>query len=230
MSDTAPAARLSLFPHPGGNSHELDGAWWPRSRATVEELAALFTGMERVGSYSRATLDRSLWPGTPRPFRIARLGRVVRWGGFVAGQDPHRIELFSLIAPFRELLVVPPQVSPRVAARLMDPSEWPDRSRSPTELLSEALEGAGETAIVRTPAALGSGEAGRRPRPRSPAPPRSATRPRGPAEEVGLRQDDVVDLLPGERVAGGRCLGGIDDEDAHRGLDLGWTPVGDGDG
>ncbi|MFI6985971.1 DUF5994 family protein [Embleya sp. NPDC050154] len=158
VSDTAPAARLVLCPHAGGNSHELDGVWWPRSRATVEELAALFTGMERVGSYSRATLDRSLWPGMSRPFRIAGLGRVVRWGGFVAGQDPHRIELFSLIAPFRELLVVPPQVSPRVAAQLMDPSEWPDRTHSPTELLSEALERADETAFVRIPVALGSGE------------------------------------------------------------------------
>ncbi|WP_406300923.1 DUF5994 family protein [Embleya sp. NBC_00888] len=172
MSDTAPAARLFLCPHAGGNSHELDGVWWPRSRATVEELAALFTGMECVGSYSRATLDRSLWPGTPRPFRIAGLGRVVRWGGFVAGQDPHRIELFSLIAPFRELLVVPPQVSPRVAALLMDPSEWPDRSRLPSELLGAALARVSGTAMVRIPA-LGSGEGGRRSRPR----PAAALRP-----------------------------------------------------
>ncbi|MFI1583813.1 DUF5994 family protein [Embleya sp. NPDC020630] len=109
-------ARLTMFACGGGRSDELDGVWWPHSRATVEELAALFTAMESVGSYSRATLDRTLWPGPPRPFRITGLGRVVRWGGFVAGQDPHRVELFSLIDPFRELLVVPPETPPRVAA------------------------------------------------------------------------------------------------------------------
>ncbi|MFF7250209.1 DUF5994 family protein [Embleya sp. NPDC008237] len=153
----APPARLSLFTHAGGRSDELDGVWWPHSRATVEELAALFTGMERVGSYSRATLDRSLWPGVPRPFRIAGLDRVVRWGGFVAGQDPHRVELFSLVDPFRELLVVPPETSPRVAAHLMNMSGPCDGSRSPTELLCDALEWAAESEVGRS-SSRGCGE------------------------------------------------------------------------
>ncbi|MFE2866008.1 DUF5994 family protein [Embleya sp. NPDC059259] len=154
VTDAHAPARLALFACGGGRSDELDGVWWPRSRATVDELAVLFTAMEQVGSYSRATLDRTLWVGPPRPFRITGLGRVVRWGGFVAGQDPHRIELFSLIDPFRELLVVPPETSPRIATYLMNPNRLRDASRSPTQLLDDASERMNDCAVVRAPPTL----------------------------------------------------------------------------
>lgn len=115
----------------------FDGAWWPRSRDFVTEIPPLLTALEGLGHFTRATVDLVLWPGVPRPFEITGLGRAMRWGGFAVGQDPHRIVLYS-VGGVKELLVIPPQTDPRVAAQLMITACAANQTRSATQLLDDS--------------------------------------------------------------------------------------------
>jgi hypothetical protein len=59
----------------------LDGAWWPRSRATVTELTNLVISLDdRQIPVARIMLNPDAWDEHPR--RISVAGRTVRLGWF----------------------------------------------------------------------------------------------------------------------------------------------------
>lgn len=101
MSTTpAVAPRLALRHDPSIRTI-LDGAWWPRSRATVTELTDLVTGLDnRQVPISRIMLNPDGWDEHPR--RVSIAGRTVRLGWFTSldanlliattGTD-HRVDL-----------------------------------------------------------------------------------------------------------------------------------------
>lgn len=79
---TAPtvAPRLALR-HDLSVQTILDGAWWPRSRATVTELTNLIVGLDsRQTPVTRIMLNPDAWEEHPR--RISVAGRTVRLGWF----------------------------------------------------------------------------------------------------------------------------------------------------
>ena len=118
---TAPpalAARVSLKPasnHPG----MVNGAWWPRSRDLVRELPPLIAVLDEAwGQVNRATVNVHMWPDVPKKVRTGT--HTVRVGWFGAEQDPHDICLLSYHRGGRwDLLVIPPELDPDAAARLM---------------------------------------------------------------------------------------------------------------
>ncbi|MFE9120391.1 DUF5994 family protein [Streptomyces sp. NPDC007172] len=133
-TDTPPArvTRTSTTAPTG----QFDGTWWPRSRDCdfPTEAPPLLTALQRLGHFTRATLDLALWPAIPRPFHVAELGQVMRWGDFAWGEDPHRIVLYS-IESREELLVAPPQTDPAAAALLLAAACGPNETRRATRLI-----------------------------------------------------------------------------------------------
>lgn len=128
-------ARVALVSRTDGSGN-FDGAWWPRSRDFPREIPSLLRALLGWGEYTRATVDLALWPGIPRPFEVPGTGRVMHWGGFAVGQDPHRIVLFC-VGDSRDLMVIPPETAPTAVARLMAAACAVDETRSASRLLEE---------------------------------------------------------------------------------------------
>ena len=109
----AVAPRLELRQDPSARTI-LDGAWWPRSRATVTELTNLITALDgRQVPVIRIMLNADAWDEQPR--RISVAGRTVRLGWF------HTLDADLLIAITGtdqrvDLLVIPPDTSTATAA------------------------------------------------------------------------------------------------------------------
>ena len=80
MTET-PAARLDFRVEPTVRTI-LDGAWWPRTRDTASELAALIVALDaRDTPLSLIMLNPSGWQSHPR--RIQAADRIVRVAWFV---------------------------------------------------------------------------------------------------------------------------------------------------
>lgn len=132
-----PAARILLKPpseHPG----MVNGAWWPRSRDLVRELPLLVAALDGVwGQIYHASVQVHMWPDIPKMVRAGR--HIVRVGWFDAEQDPHDICLIS--APGRarwDLLVIPPELDPATAARLMATAATPGNLQTASSLIATA--------------------------------------------------------------------------------------------
>ncbi|MFC9115710.1 MULTISPECIES: DUF5994 family protein [Streptomyces] len=109
---SAPPARLSLTPAPGG----LDGVWWPRSRALSRELPLLTAALDGPwGRLTGVTVNPAHWPVIPSWVSLA--GRAVWVDWSAEEQDPHRLTLFFADGR-RDVLVVPPEAG-AAAAELM---------------------------------------------------------------------------------------------------------------
>jgi hypothetical protein len=141
MSTVPPVApRLELRRDPSARTI-LDGAWWPRSGATVTELTNLIIALDgRQVPVTQIMLNPDAWDEHPR--RISVAGRTVRLGWFIT------LDANLLIATTRtdrrvDLLVVPPTASPASAAAATTMATNGD----PT------LRAAAITAAVATPAA-----------------------------------------------------------------------------
>jgi Family of unknown function (DUF5994) len=113
-----PAARILLKP-PGGHQGVVSGAWWPRSRDLVTELPLLVAALGGIwGQIYHVTVQVRMWPDIPGAVRAGR--HIVRVGWFDAEQDPHDICLLSVPGRGRrDLLVIPPEFDPAIAAHLM---------------------------------------------------------------------------------------------------------------
>lgn len=147
----APAARISLKPA-GSHQGMVNGAWWPRSRDLVRELPPLIAALDKAwGKVDRATVNVNMWPDIPRRVRIGT--HVVRVGWFDAEQDPHDICLLAYSRGGRwDLLVVPPELDPDTAARLMATAAESGNVQTATALLAAAsTSGAGPVVAVETP-------------------------------------------------------------------------------
>jgi hypothetical protein len=109
----AVAPRLELRQDPSVRTI-LDGAWWPRSRATVTELTNLIIALDgRQVPVTRIMLNTGAWDEHPR--RVGVAGRTVRLGWF------HTLDANLLIATTGtdqrvDLLVISPDTSTARAA------------------------------------------------------------------------------------------------------------------
>ncbi|WP_051865393.1 DUF5994 family protein [Streptomyces griseus] len=115
----------------------IDGAWWPRSRDLTAELPALIEILDPLwGRITRVTVNPTFWPVIPR--KVPVRGHVVHVGWFEAEQDPHKLLLLSYTVGRWDLLVIPPETEPAIAARLMATATDPSRSLTATGLIHEA--------------------------------------------------------------------------------------------
>jgi hypothetical protein len=95
----------------------LDGGWWPRSTDPVAELPALVLAIDAVhGPITRLVLSADGWADHPR--RLAVGGRVLRLGYF-ASQPVALLTAMTDGGARVDLLVVPPDANPGVAAAAM---------------------------------------------------------------------------------------------------------------
>ncbi|MER5226907.1 DUF5994 family protein [Streptomyces flaveus] len=112
-----PSTRLALKPM-STSRRGLDGAWWPHSRDLPGELSALADVLDPLwGRITRIAVNPQYWPVIPR--KVPVNGHVVKVGWFARELDPYKIMLLSYTAGRWDLLVIPPEVSPLAAARLM---------------------------------------------------------------------------------------------------------------
>ncbi|MER6082547.1 DUF5994 family protein [Streptomyces sp. NPDC001833] len=152
VEDRTPSSSpLRLVLAPLGTAPALiDGAWWPRSRSLTAELPALIEVLDPLwGRITRVTVNPTFWPVVPR--KVPVQGHVVHVGWFEAEQDPHKLLLLSYTVGRWDLLVIPPETEPAIAARLMAAATDPSGSLTATGLIHEA------EAFVAAEAAAGSG-------------------------------------------------------------------------
>jgi len=137
--DPAPAVRLRIKPT-STHTGMVNGAWWPHSRDLVRELPPLIAALDEVwGRIYHATVQVGMWPEFPK--KIITGEHVVRVGWFDAEQDPDDICLISLRGGARrDLLVVPPELDPAAAERVMAAAASVDNFQSAEELLAAARE------------------------------------------------------------------------------------------
>jgi hypothetical protein len=110
---TAVAPRLDLRPGPSVRTI-LDGAWWPRSRATVTELTNLVLGLDdRQIPVTRIMLNPNEWD--EHPHRISVAGRTVRLGWFTT-LDANLLIATTGTDRRVDLLVIAADTSPALAA------------------------------------------------------------------------------------------------------------------
>ncbi|WP_426567623.1 DUF5994 family protein [Streptomyces canus] len=139
VEDRIPSSSpLRLVLAPLGTAPALiDGAWWPRSRDLTAELPALVEALDPVwGRITRVTVNPMFWPVVPRKLPVH--GHVVHVGWFEAEQDPHKLLLLSYTVGRWDLLVIPPETEPVIAARLMATATDPSRSLTASGLMHEA--------------------------------------------------------------------------------------------
>lgn len=115
--DTHSKARLALAL--SGDSHTLDGAWWPRSRALSQELVELFAAWPpHAGYISRVIFCPRDWDDAPGTVPIPnRRGRVKT--GFLPIDDRHRLVLMMLDGQRRTLVVIPQSAAEETATRYL---------------------------------------------------------------------------------------------------------------
>ncbi|MFJ8673563.1 DUF5994 family protein [Streptomyces sp. NPDC093589] len=128
--------RLMLAPV-GAAPALLDGAWWPRSRDLTAELPTLTAVLDALwGRITHVTVNPTFWPVIPRKVPVD--GHVVRVGWFKTEQDPHKLLLLSYTVGRWDLLVIPPETSPAVAARLMTEAADPLGTPTASALMDQA--------------------------------------------------------------------------------------------
>jgi hypothetical protein len=134
----SPAARIRLKPR-SDHRGMVDGAWWPRSRDLTQELPPLIAALEKEpgwGPIHHVTVNVRMWPDIVK--KVPTGNHIVRMGWFDAEQDPHDICLLSLRQHGRwDLLVVPPQLDPAAALRLMVTASTPGTTQTASALLAE---------------------------------------------------------------------------------------------
>lgn len=135
----AAAARIRLKPR-SDHRGMVDGAWWPRSRDLARELPPLMEALDREANWGRihhVTVNVRMWPEIPKQMGIGE--HIVRVGWFDAEQDPNDICLISMRHGGRwDLLVVPPELDPRSADRLMVRASAPGNMETASALLATA--------------------------------------------------------------------------------------------
>jgi hypothetical protein len=122
-------ARLAL--RPSTDRHELDGAWWPRTRSLQQELVDLFEAWPAEAGYiSRVLFARRDWDDCPSLVDIPRRRGRVKAGALPA-DVAHHLVLVMLDGQRRSLVVVPPRAPEETAVRYLrafDP--YPGRATS----------------------------------------------------------------------------------------------------
>ncbi|MFJ5111577.1 DUF5994 family protein [Streptomyces sp. NPDC088551] len=139
--DRVQPARLTLAPGAHGTG-AFDGVWWPRSRDLARELPALAVAMDLPwGRITNVLVNPTHWAAVPRKVQLP--DRMLHVGWF-AEQDPHKLILRSYTTGRWDLLVIPPETSPAMAARLMARAAGPDSVLSASALIATERERDGE--------------------------------------------------------------------------------------
>jgi hypothetical protein len=135
---SAPAARVS-FRQPVTSEPHVDAAWWPHSRDLVAELPGLLDVLWTASrDVDRVSYAIDSWEPVPRRVQIE--GRQVRLGGFTR-QDAAMISLRDAWGVERvDILVIPPDAEPRVAAAAMALASRGGRNERATRMLELAAE------------------------------------------------------------------------------------------
>ncbi|WP_406438426.1 DUF5994 family protein [Streptomyces sp. NBC_00631] len=111
-----PLLRLYLAPE-SALPRRIDGAWWPHTSGPTAELTQLLCGLPRGwGRIVRVLVNGTVWPGASGSMLVC--DRVVRLRG-AATALPDTIVLMAPGHGRRDLLVLPPQATERVAASLL---------------------------------------------------------------------------------------------------------------
>lgn len=135
--ETLPS-RIGLKPY-GLTTGYVDGAWWPRSTALPDELAALLESLRcTVGKVSRVTFHRSSWDPAPR--RVLSEGGRIALDGFVRATDPHTVTLIATEGKRTTLLLVPPRANETLACQVLATASTTGNRDSTESLLAVLLE------------------------------------------------------------------------------------------
>ena len=112
-----PRARLVLG-DAGSERGPYDGAWWPRSRRLLEELPGLIAELNaRPGAVAQVLFSLVFWDATARELTAG--GCTVQLRGFRT-IDPRLLRVTGSHGAGRlDVLVLPPETDPSVAARAM---------------------------------------------------------------------------------------------------------------
>jgi hypothetical protein len=129
--------RISLLPHVAGEPSLLDGAWWPRGRELSLEVPLLATEFAKTGvRITRVIYYPSTWQVAPPKVTVD--GHRIHLGWF-REIDPHLVSLRTGNDQRIDLLVIPAETDPAVAARAMVLASTARNELSPTEVLAAAL-------------------------------------------------------------------------------------------
>ncbi|WP_250009788.1 DUF5994 family protein [Actinoplanes sp. M2I2] len=130
------AVRLRLDPHPS-HTTVLDGGWWPRSTDVVAELPGLTAALAGLrGDVTHVLVNGDEWD-LPHPRRAGTGGRAVRLGWFTS-QPAGLITIMTDYGDDRfDLLVIPPDASPKSADDALTAAADPADKRHTPELLAD---------------------------------------------------------------------------------------------
>jgi hypothetical protein len=132
------AERLSLLQRVSGERTTLDGAWWPRSRDLAREIPSLAAALDEQGiRVTRVIYNPGTW--LPAPHKLWPAGRRINLGWFTE-MDQHLVGLRTVLQGRLELLVIPPDTDPDVAARALATASSP-RNQLPASAVLEAAAG-----------------------------------------------------------------------------------------
>lgn len=142
-------ARIS-FRQPVTSAPYVDAAWWPRSRDLDAELPGLFDVLWTAArDVNRVAYPIESW--LPAPRRLCIEGRQVRLGGF-AHQDPSMLSLRDAWGAERiDILVIPPDAEPDVAAAAMGFASHSGPNERGTRMLAHAAADVADRSITDKP-------------------------------------------------------------------------------
>jgi hypothetical protein len=114
--------------------HQLDGAWWPRSRVLTDELPALLAAWPVEDGYiSRIVYSPLDWEDRPSAVPIPNRRGQLKTVNFPP-DDSHQLLLTMLNGQRRSLVVIPPSASEEAAVRYL--GHFDSRYRSPGDAVS----------------------------------------------------------------------------------------------
>lgn len=102
-------ARLAL--KLSADRHQLDGAWWPRSRVLAAELPVLLAAWPSDAGYvSRVVCSPTDWEDRPHAVAIPNRRGLLKISSFPP-DDSHQMVLTMLDGQRRSLVVIPPDAT-----------------------------------------------------------------------------------------------------------------------
>ena len=114
----------------------LDGAWWPGSRELAREVPRLVAEFaERGVRVTRFVYQPSLWLIAPAKLRVKDQTVRLAWR---RGVDPNLVSVQTAQDERIDLLVIPPEATPGVAAYASEAATEVANRQSPTNVLLAA--------------------------------------------------------------------------------------------